>query len=108
MKTIIRKLGKARLSLSIPLLIALVLTACGSSFEEGTYATPGSGATYEFGPDGQGRLVGAVSGTPTFTYKVESDRVVVSYGKGQPEAVFKRIDKKTLERHDGAQLILRE
>lgn len=97
-----------RQSRAVFLLLALVLAACGSGFEEGAYADPRSGTTYEFGPDGNGRLPGGVPGYTTFTYKVESDRIVISYGAGLPEAVFKRIDSKTLERHDGARLVLRK
>lgn len=104
----LQKSNEFKLIRALSLLLALTLTACGSSFEEGVYANPDFGATYEFGPDGQGRLTGGVPGTPTFTYKVESDQVVVSYGEGQPEVVFKRINNKTLERHDGARLMLRE
>lgn len=100
--------GKLKLTDAVFLLLVLALTACGAGFEEGTYSSPNFNTTYEFGPDGNGRLIGGVAGAPTFTYKVESDQVIVSYGKGQPEAVFKRVDNKTLERHDGAQLMLRE
>lgn len=99
---------KFRLTHLLFLLLIMGLSACGSSFEEGTYANPDFNTTYEFGADGKGRLIGAVPGTPSFTYKVESDRVIVSYGEGQPEAIFKRVGNKALERHDGAQLMLRE
>ena len=108
MKAITRTSSKSRLSLAISLLLALALIACGSSFKEGAYTDSRFGTTYEFGPNGQGQIVGGVSGTPTFTYKIESDQIVISYGKGQPEAVFKRIDNKTLERHDGTRLVLQE
>ena len=108
MKAVSRKPRPPGSLLAMSLLAALVLTACGASFEEGAYADPRSGTTYEFGPNGQGRLVGGVAGTPSFTYQVESDQIVVSYGKNQPDAAFKRIDEKTLERHDGTRLKLKE
>jgi len=108
MNVITRTPSKSRLSLAISLLLALTLIACGSSFKEGAYMDSRFGTTYEFGPNGQGQIVGGVSGTPTFTYKLESDQIVISYGKDQPEAVFKRLNNKTLERHDGAQLVLQE
>lgn len=103
-----RKRSESGLSLSIPVLLALVLSACGASFEEGAYVDARFGTSYEFGPNAQGRLVGGVPGTPSFTYAVESDQIVVSYGEGQPETVFKRIDGKTLERLDGTRLVLQE
>lgn len=94
---------------AFPLLLALLLAACGSAFEEGAYVDARSGTTYEFGPDGQGRLLGGVPGEPAFTYKVESDQVTVEYTNMQGAgATFRRIDKKTLERADGAKLVLRE
>lgn len=104
-----RNPGKLKLAHTVPLLLAVLLAACDSGFEEGAYVDAHHGTTYEFGPDGQGRLVGGVPGTPTFTYKVKGDHVVVEYanmpGAG---ATFRRIDSKTLERPDGTMLGLRE
>lgn len=108
MNTATRNARTFRLKVAISLFLALGLAACGASFEEGSYAAAGSGTIYEFGPNSEGRLIGGVPGNPAFTYEVESDRVVVSYGQGQPEAILKRIDSKTLERPDGIRLILQE
>lgn len=88
----------------IPMLLPL-LAACGADFQEGAYVNPQYGTTYEFGPDGKGRMIGGVPGTPGFTYKVTGSEVVTS---GQVTLTFKRIDEKTLERPDGARLVLRD
>lgn len=89
------------------LLLSLLLIACGGpGFEEGAYVDPRYGTTYEFGPGGEGRLLGAVGGPPpTFTYQVERDQVVTSGGVA---LTFRRIDRETLERNDGARLVLRK
>lgn len=88
---------------AIPLL-ALLLASCSADFQEGAYVNPQYGTTYEFGENGQGRMVGGVPGTPDFTYKVTADEVITS---GQIKLTFKRIDGRTLERPDGARLVLR-
>lgn len=104
-----RNPGKSKLTHAIPLLSALLLAACDSGLEEGAYVDARTGTTYEFGTDGQGKMIGGTPGTPAFTYKVESDRVIVEYSSmpGAP-ATFRRVDDKTLERADGTRLVLRE
>jgi len=105
----LRNPGKLTSTRAIPLLLALLLTACGAGFKEGAYVDTRSGTTYEFGPDGQGRMTGGVSGAPAFTYTVQSDQLIVEYAStpGAP-AMFRRVDDKTLERADGTRLALRE
>lgn len=93
-----------RLKCAMPLLM-LLLTACGADFRQGAYVDARYGTTYEFGEDGQGRLIGGVPGTPAFTYEVTNDEVVTSGGIG---LTFKRIDDRTLERPDGTKLVLRD
>lgn len=87
------------------LLVALGLAGCGADFREGAYVHPQYGTVYEFGENGQGRLIGGVPGTPTFTYEVKSDEIIAS---GAVAMTFKRIDEVTLERPDGSRLVLRE
>lgn len=87
------------------LLVMLLLAACGADFQEGAYVNPQYGTTYEFGENGQGRMIGGVPGTPGFTYEVTGDEVVTS---GEVALRFKRIDEKTLERPDGTRLVLRD
>jgi hypothetical protein len=94
-----------RLRRATPLLLVLLLASCGTDFQEGAYVNQQYGTTYEFGENGQGRVIGAVPGTPGFTYEVSGDEVVTS---GQVKLTFKRIDDRTLERPDGARLILRD
>lgn len=89
---------------AVPLLLMLLLTACSAGFEEGAYVNSQYGTTYEFGENGQGRMVGGVPGAPAFTYRVTADEVTTS---GQVSLTFKRIDDRTLERPDGARLVLR-
>lgn len=44
-----------------------------------------------------------------FTYKVESDRIVVEYSSTpEASAAFRLIDSKPLERANGTKLVLRE
>lgn len=104
-----RKTDKFKLTHALPLLLTLLLAACDSGFKEGAYVDSRSGTTYEFGPDGLGRMLGGVPGAPAFTYRVESDRIIVAYSNSPgAAATFRRIDSKTLERADGAKLVLRE
>lgn len=93
-----------RLERTALLLLALLLGGCGADFQQGAYVNPQYGTTYEFGEDGQGRMIGGVPGTPTFTYEVTSDAVITS---GAVSLTLKRIDERTLERPDGARLELR-
>lgn len=93
-----------KLKCATPLLM-LLLAACGADFRQGTYVDPQYGTTYEFGENGQGRLIGGVPGTPGFTYEVTADEVITS---GGIRLTFKRVDDKTLERPDGAKLVLRD
>lgn len=86
------------------LLLLLPLTACSSEFQKGAYVNPQFGTVYEFGEDGQGRMIGGVPGMPSFTYEVTRDEVITS---GQINLTFKRIDETTLERPDGSRLVLR-
>jgi len=83
----------------------LALAGCGADFNQGAYVDPEYGTTYEFGENGQGRLIGGVPGTPAFTYKVTGDEVITS---GDVRLSFKRIDERTLERPDGTRLVLRD
>jgi hypothetical protein len=94
-----------KLKLDTPLLILLMLGACGADFRQGAYVNPQYGTAYEFGDNGQGRMIGGVPGTPGFTYEVSGDEVITS---GQVKLKFKRIDEKTLERPDGTRLVLRD
>lgn len=87
------------------LLAVLVLSGCGTDFREGAYVHPQYGTVYEFGENGQGRLIGGVPGTPTFTYEVRSGEIITS---GAVALTFKRIDERTLERPDGTRLVLRD
>lgn len=87
------------------LLPVLLLTACGSDFQPGAYVDPQYGTTYEFGADGQGKLIGGVPGTPIFTYEIRTDAIITS---GAVNLILKRIDEKTLERPDGKRLVLRD
>jgi hypothetical protein len=89
---------------TVPLL-TLLLAACGADFQQGAYVNAEYGTTYEFGENGQGRLIGGVPGTPGFTYEVNADEVITS---GAVNLTFKRIDDRTLERPDGARLMLRD
>jgi hypothetical protein len=93
-----------RLKRATPLLM-LLLAACGADFREGAYVNAQYGTTYEFGENGQGRMIGGVPGTPGFTYEVTGDEVVTS---GAVNLTFKRIDDRTLERPDGSRLVLRD
>jgi hypothetical protein len=93
-----------KLKRTTPLLM-LLLAACGADFHQGAYVNPQYGTTYEFGENGQGRMIGGVPGTPGFTYEVTSDEVITS---GEIRLTFKRIDDRTLERPDGARLVLRD
>lgn len=96
-------------SRAISLLLALLITGCSAGFEEGAYVDPRTGTAYEFGKDGQGRVIGGVPGAPGFTYKVEGDRVVMHYaGMSGASTAFRRIDRETLERPDGARLMLQD
>lgn len=88
-----------------PFALMLLLGGCGSDFQPGAYVDPKYGTTYEFGEDGQGRLIGGVPGTPGFSYEVKSDTVVAT---GEVRMTFKRIDENTLERPDGTRLVLRK
>ena len=90
---------------SVPLLLMLLLGACGSDFQPGAYVDPQYGTTYEFDENGQGRLIGGVPGTPAFTYEVTDDAVITA---GAVTLRLERIDEKTLERPDGTRLILRD
>lgn len=108
MNTTTRNAGRFHPRFAAPLLLALGLAACGAAFEEGSYSAGGSGTLYEFGPDHQGRIIGGIPGNPAFTYEVKGDQVIISYGQGQPDAIFNRIDSKTLERPDGTRLALQE
>lgn len=94
------KLKRATVPLSM-----LLLAACGADFQQGAYVNPQYGTTYEFGENGQGRLIGGVPGTPGFTYQVNADEVITS---GAVSLTLKRIDDRTLERPDGARLVLRD
>lgn len=97
--------ARSRLTLTMTFLATSLLVACGPDFEEGAYVDSRFGTTYEFGPEGQGRLIGGVPGTPTFTYEVDGDQVITSGGLG---LTFERIDSTTLERPDGTLFILQE
>lgn len=100
---------KFKLTQMVPLLLAFLVAACDSGFQEGAYVHARSGVTYEFGPEGRGRMVGGVAGAPAFSYKVEGDQVIVEYANAPgARAVFRRIDDKTLERADGTKLVLRK
>lgn len=91
---------------AVPLLLVLPLASCGGTdFQKGAYVNPQYGTTYEFGENGEGRMIGGVPGTPGFTYEVTSDEVLTS---GGISLTFKRIDDRTLERPDGARLVLRD
>ncbi len=94
------KLKRATVPLSM-----LLLAACGADFQQGAYVNPQYGTTYEFGENGQGRLIGGVPGTPGFTYQVNANEVITS---GAVSLTLKRIDDRTLERPDGARLVLRD
>jgi hypothetical protein len=89
---------------ALPLLAVALLAGCGADFQECAYVNPQYGTTYEFGENGQGRMIGGVPGTPGFTYEVTGDAVITS---GEVQLTFKRVDDSTLERPDGARLVLR-
>ncbi|AFI85848.1 hypothetical protein [Methylophaga nitratireducenticrescens] len=104
-KNLLGSINFVRWSQTIPLLLAITLSACGADFQEGAYVDSQYGTGYEFNADGQGQLIGGVPGSYSFTYEVDSDEVVTS---GDINLTFKRIDDKTLERPDGTRLILKE
>jgi len=87
----------------VMLMLMLLLTACSPEFQQGAYVNPQFGTVYEFGEEGQGRMIGGVPGRPSFTYEVTRNEVITS---GQINLTFKRIDETTLERPDGSRLVL--
>ncbi|MDO8827533.1 hypothetical protein [Methylophaga sp.] len=105
LKNLFQSIKPATSSTVLPFLLAITLTACGSDFQEGTYVDSRFGTGYEFNDDGEGKLIGGVPGSYSFTYKVSSDEVVTS---GDINLTFKRIDDKTLQRPDGTLLTLTE
>lgn len=85
-------------------LVLLLLSACGSSFQEGAYAN--GGVVLEFGSDGRGRLLGGVPGDPGFRYEVKGKQIILSYDGGG-SAEYTRVDASTIKRRDGQEFVLR-